>query len=107
MKVNKTLYIDLDLQIEANIKNLENEDFKTFSKLVINLWQYYFNNPFKLYGYPSKTTEMKRTTVKIDENLFDKINKYVADNSFSLITNELVERIYINDEFGKVYEKKS
>lgn len=110
----KTLYIDEDVFIDANIKRIKNKDYKSFTELIIHMWNIFFDNDVKLKGYSAikkkqiPTTQMKRTSVEIPKELETKIEKYLdrftneekytEEKSFSQITNEIITRFYILEE---------
>lgn len=109
----RQLYIDPVLQAKINIKKLEKEDIRDFKSIVSFVWEVYLKTNFEIKGYNSDkgrvilTTNMQRTSVKISKNLNNKITEKLKDFgkvkygkiSFSQITNELLKRIYLDEEF--------
>lgn len=117
--LRKTLYIDPDLLINAKMKMVSDrvkgiKNYRSFTELVTDMWTVFFNSNISLKGYSNikgeriKTTEMKKTTVVLSESIDKKINKFLSgfsdndskekDMNFSLITNELIQRIYLFQE---------
>ena len=110
----KTLYLDEEIYIEANIKRIKNQDYKNFTELVIDMWNIFFDHNIRSKGYSAvkkqhiPTTNMRRTSVKIPKELDERIDRYLnqftneemyaEEQSFSQITNELVSRFYIREE---------
>lgn len=110
----KTLYVDEEIYIEANIKRIRSKDYKNFTELVIKMWNIFFEHNIQSKGYSAvkkkhvPTTEMRRTSIKIPKVLEEKIDNYLnkftneemyaEEQSFSQITNELISRFYIIGE---------
>lgn len=109
----RQLYLDPVLQSKINIKNIEKQDFKDFQDIVSFVWKKYLEKDFELKGYTNEkgkvmlTTDMKRTSVELPVELNKAVNdkldefgkKRIGKISFSMITNEILKRIYLEEEF--------
>ena len=118
--VLKTLYLDKEIYVKANVKIIESNDYRNFTELVIDMWTIFFDHNIQSKGYSAvkkkyiPTTDMRRTSVKIPKGLKEKIDEYLnqftneemyaEEQSFSQITNELISRFYIG---GEKYTRKN
>lgn len=118
----RTLYLDPELNNEIKIKIIKDKIdkkekvYKSVRALVVDMWEIFFDNidNFKIKGYSKikgkiiKTPDMIQSSVLVEEELNKKIENYLSnftrsqaeneEKNFSHITNELIKRIYFNEE---------
>lgn len=111
--VEKQLYVDPVLYSRVNLKRIETGDFDTFQDIVAFVWTVYLKENFPIRGYRTErgeiiyTTQMQRTSVRFPEELYkriqNKLNEFgkivYGKINFSHITNELLKRIYLDNEY--------
>lgn len=119
-KFVRTLYIDPELHIAIKYqlindkKNKKEKIYKSIKELVVDMWRIFLNENLQLKGYRFikgkilTTPDMNKTTIAFPNELNEKIEIFLSqfdvaearaeDKSFSLITNELLQRIYLNQE---------
>ncbi|MFW6282304.1 MAG: hypothetical protein ACOC1O_05920 [bacterium] len=116
----RTLYLDPELHSNIKIQlikdKIEKKDkiYNSITELVLNTWETFLQSNMNIKGYRIvkgkvlKTTDMDKTTVSFPTELNNLVKKYLSrfdnkeakleDKSFSLITNELLQRIYLDQE---------
>jgi|SRR5690554_1376694 hypothetical protein len=122
--IRKVAYIDQVLMKEIKLKIIS-EDIKiSLSELGRRIWEFYLEKEFPLKGYKNMIKDKKRIKavavlenrlqILVDEELANRIDiKLVSleklykgkDNqyfSITWITNELLQRVFIDEEFGKI-----
>lgn len=118
----RTLYLDPELLGDVKIQMVKDKIegrekiYRNITELVTDIWEkffrYQYEIPLKGYRYIKgkiiKTPQMKQTSINISVELNEKIEKFLShfsremakegDMNFSLITNELIQRIYLDNE---------
>lgn len=120
--IRKWPYLDPELIKEIKIKYITNDIKYSISRLGRKVWEYYLENDFLLKGYKniigdSKqieniVTEKNKGQILMDDDLSVRIDDKLVeledncknkDNQFynlTWITNELLKRIILDEEFN-------
>ena len=121
--IRKYAYIDKILLKEIKLKIIYKDIKISLSELGRRVWEFYLKEDFKLKGYKNmiKNKTRIKNVVAVDSkiqiltdkklsNLIDlKLSllykeNYFDDQYYSMtwITNELFQRVFINEEFGEI-----